>query len=80
MRMVLAQELLYPDFRVRRPGFLKPEHAKTWDVSEPAGGLGSTSAVNQTCCTPSVTAVPPCGVCEHTCALDASQEADSDRC
>ena len=27
------QELIYPDFRVRRPGFLTDEYARTWDVS-----------------------------------------------
>jgi hypothetical protein len=30
---MLKQELIYPDYRVRRPGFLTEEHARIWDVS-----------------------------------------------
>jgi hypothetical protein len=37
------QELIYPDYRVRRPGFLTDGHARIWDVSTK---LGCSKCIN----------------------------------
>jgi hypothetical protein len=59
-RLATMQELIYPDFRVRRPGFLTDAYARTWDVSADADQLGSS-----TCCT-SIQEHTPLAVCRGT--------------